>query len=31
VIYAGLGLAATIAIGYRTRVALWHRSAVANA
>jgi predicted MFS family arabinose efflux permease len=29
-IYAGLGLAATIAIGYRWRRALWHRSAVAN-
>ena len=30
VIYAGLGLAATIAIGYRWRHALWHGSAVAN-
>ena len=30
-IYAGLGLAATIAIGYRTRRALWQRSAPANA
>jgi len=29
-IYAGLGLAATIAIGYRWRRALWHRSAAAN-
>jgi predicted MFS family arabinose efflux permease len=29
-IYAGLGLAATIAIGYRWRRALWHRSAEAN-
>lgn len=29
-IYAGLGLAATIAIGHRWRRALWHRSAVAN-
>lgn len=29
-IYADLGLAATIAIGYRWRRALWHRSAVAN-
>jgi predicted MFS family arabinose efflux permease len=30
-IYAGLGLAATIAIGYRWRRALWQRSAAANA
>jgi hypothetical protein len=30
VIYAGLGLAATIAIGWRWRRALWHRSAAAN-
>ena len=29
-IYAGLGLAATIAIGYRWRGALWHRTAAAN-
>jgi predicted MFS family arabinose efflux permease len=29
-IYAGTGLAATIAIGYRWRRALWHRSAAAN-
>jgi predicted MFS family arabinose efflux permease len=29
-IYAGLGLAATLAIGYRWRRALWHRSAAAN-
>jgi MFS family permease len=29
-IYAGLGLAATLAIGYRWRRALWHDSAVAN-
>jgi len=29
-IYAGLGLWATIAIGYRWRRALWHRSAAAN-
>jgi hypothetical protein len=29
-IYAGLGLAATIAIGYRWRRALWDRSAAAN-
>ncbi|MEO8144422.1 MAG: MFS transporter [Betaproteobacteria bacterium] len=29
-IYAGLGLAATVAIGYVWRGALWHRSAVAN-
>jgi predicted MFS family arabinose efflux permease len=31
VIYAGIGLAATIAIGYRSRRALWHTSASANA
>jgi hypothetical protein len=31
VIYGSLGIAATIAIGYRTRGALWHRSAQANA
>jgi hypothetical protein len=30
-IYAGLGLAATAAMGYRWRGALWHRSAAANA
>jgi hypothetical protein len=30
-LYAALGLAATFAIGYRWRHALWHRSAVANA
>ena len=30
-LYAGLGLAATIAIGYRWRLALWHRAAAANA
>jgi predicted MFS family arabinose efflux permease len=30
-IYAGLGLAATLAIGYRWRHALWHRAAPANA
>ncbi|MGH8734540.1 MAG: hypothetical protein ACREVB_12705, partial [Burkholderiales bacterium] len=29
-VYAGLGLLATLAIGYRWRHALWHRSAVAN-
>jgi MFS family permease len=29
--YAVLGLAATVAIGYRWRRALWHRSAAANA
>jgi predicted MFS family arabinose efflux permease len=29
-IYAGLGLAATIAIGYRWRHALWHPWAIAN-
>ena len=31
VVYAGLGLAATLAIGYRWRHALWSRSAAANA
>jgi hypothetical protein len=31
VLYAGLGLAATLAIGYRWRHALWHRAAAANA
>ena len=31
VIYAGLGVAATLAIGYGSRQALWHRSAEANA
>ncbi len=31
VLYAGLGLAATFAIGYRWRRALWHRLAAANA
>ncbi|HEX6412751.1 MAG TPA: MFS transporter [Burkholderiales bacterium] len=31
VLYSTLGLAATIAIGYRWRQALWHRSAAANA
>jgi hypothetical protein len=31
VIYAGIGVAATIAIGYRSRLALWHPSAAANA
>ncbi|HZM36888.1 MAG TPA: MFS transporter [Burkholderiales bacterium] len=31
VLYGGLGLAATIAIGYGWRRALWHRSAAANA
>jgi hypothetical protein len=31
VIYASLGVAATIAIGYRTREALWQPSAAANA
>lgn len=31
VLYAGLGLAATLAIGYWWRHALWHRSAAANA
>ena len=30
-LYAALGLAATFAIGYRWRNALWHRAAVANA
>jgi hypothetical protein len=30
-LYACLGLAATLAIGYRWRQALWNRSAVANA
>lgn len=30
-LYAGLGLAATLAIGYRWRHALWHRSSAANA
>jgi hypothetical protein len=30
-IYAGFGLAATAAIGYRWRRALWHRTAAANA
>jgi hypothetical protein len=29
--YATLGLAATLAIGYRWRHALWHPSAAANA
>ena len=29
-VYAGLGLAATVAVGYRWRRALWQRSAVAN-
>ena len=29
-LYAGLGLAATLAIGYRLRAALWERSAPAN-
>ena len=29
-LYAGVGLAATIAIGYRWRSALWHRAAEAN-
>jgi predicted MFS family arabinose efflux permease len=29
-LYAGLGLAATVAIGYSWRGALWHRSAQAN-
>jgi hypothetical protein len=29
-LYAGVGLAATLAIGYRWRQALWHRSAAAN-
>jgi MFS family permease len=31
VLYAGLGLAATFAIGYGWRRALWHRAAAANA
>jgi predicted MFS family arabinose efflux permease len=31
VVYAALGLAATLAIGYRWRKALWSRSAAANA
>jgi MFS family permease len=31
VLYAGLGLAATFAIGYGWRRTLWHRSAAANA
>jgi hypothetical protein len=31
VLYCGLGLAATLAIGYRWRHALWRRSAAANA
>jgi len=30
-LYAGLGLAATLVIGYRWRRALWHREATANA
>lgn len=30
-LYAGLGLAATAAMGYRWRRALWHRAAAANA
>jgi MFS family permease len=30
VLYCGLGLVATLAIGYRWRSALWHRSAAAN-
>ena len=30
-LYAGIGLAATIAIGYRSRRSLWQRSAPANA
>jgi hypothetical protein len=30
-IYGGIGLAATLVIGYRSRSALWHRSAAANA
>jgi len=30
-VYAGLGLAATVAIAYFWREALWHRSATANA
>jgi hypothetical protein len=31
VLYGGIGIAATIAIGYRSRRALWHPSAAANA
>jgi Major Facilitator Superfamily len=31
VLYAGIGLAATVVSGYRWRQVLWHRSAVANA
>jgi hypothetical protein len=31
VLYGGLGLASTVAIGYGWRRALWHRSAAANA
>ena len=30
-LYAGLGIVATLAIGYCWRAALWHRSAAANA
>jgi len=30
-LYCGLGLAATLAIGYYWRDAIWHRSAAANA
>jgi hypothetical protein len=30
VLYCGLGIAATLAIGYRWRAALWHRTAAAN-
>ncbi|MDQ5848905.1 MAG: MFS transporter [Pseudomonadota bacterium] len=30
VLFGGIGLAATLAIGYRWRRALWHRSAAAN-
>ena len=30
-LYAGIGLAATLAIGYRWRLALWHPAAAANA
>jgi hypothetical protein len=29
-VYAGLGLAATLAIAWRWRDSLWHRSAAAN-
>jgi hypothetical protein len=29
-IYASLGLAATVVIGYRWRLALWQRTAAAN-